>query len=93
MELKTGAVAVAGALVLGIGGGYLGGLAGNETSAAETRPPVGERSTAPVMGAADGSMMRRHHARMMRDPAMRRHHDGAKTFPRVAHMMREHMEG
>jgi hypothetical protein len=92
MKTKTTAVVAAGVLVLAAGAGYAGGAAGAESAAAHS-PAQNERSMDSMMKRDDGhtmgrdrasmmaAMMDRQHAKMMRDPAMRKMHRG---------MVREH---
>ena len=87
MKTRITAVAVTGALALAAGVGYVGGTAGAESAAAQS-PAKNERSTNSMtkrdgghaMGRDGalmmGAMMDRQHAKMMRDPAMRRMHRG-----------------
>jgi len=78
MRSRTTALIITGTVISGVGAGYVGGAAASPTKAASP-------SESRKMGGAEGPMMIRmmddEHAKMMRDPDMRRLH-GA--------MVREH---
>jgi 1,4-dihydroxy-2-naphthoyl-CoA synthase len=88
MRLKPTVAAVAGALAIGVGGGYLAGVTGTPQPASAQSPPAQTQPSADSMMGGDGAsmmtqMMDAEHAKMMRDPAMRQMHQA---------MVREHKQ-
>lgn len=88
LRTKSMLAVAAGALAVGIGGGYVAGAAGSpERASAQSPPTQTQPSGDSMMGGGSGSMMTEmmdaEHARMMRDPAMRKMHRA---------MVREHAQ-
>lgn len=91
MKWKSTTIAAVGALAVGTGAGYAGGAVASEPAAVQAPPAKAQPSANPMMDGTGGSMMTEmmdaEHAKMMRDPAMRRMH---RTMVREhAKMMRD----